>query len=60
MKHTTTTKDWPAAIAGSIPYYSPSLPMIMYGIITEENIGKLFIAYHSRIILMIVYNHHFW
>ena len=47
------------AIAGGAPLaiiIPPSLPMIMYGIITEENIGKLFIAgIIPGIILMIVY-----
>jgi len=47
------------SIAGGAPLaiiIPPSIPMIMYGIITEENIGKLFIAgIIPGIILMIVY-----
>ena len=47
------------AIAGGAPLaiiIPPSMPMIMYGIITEENIGRLFIAgFIPGIILMIVY-----
>lgn len=47
------------AIAGGAPLaiiIPPSLPMIMYGIITEENIGQLFIAgIIPGIVLMIVY-----
>lgn len=47
------------SIAGGAPLaiiIPPSIPMIMYGIITEENIGRLFIAgIIPGIILMIVY-----
>ena len=47
------------SIAGGAPLaiiIPPSLPMIMYGIITEENIGALFIAgIVPGVILMIVY-----
>ena len=47
------------AIAGGAPLaiiIPPSLPMIMYGIITEENIGELFIAgIIPGIVLMIIY-----
>ena len=47
------------AIAGGAPLaiiIPPSIPMIMYGIITEENIGELFIAgIIPGIILMAVY-----
>ena len=47
------------SIAGGAPLaiiIPPSIPMIMYGIITEENIGELFIAgIIPGIILMLVY-----
>lgn len=47
------------AIAGGAPLaiiIPPSIPMIMYGIITEENIGELFIAgIIPGIVLMIIY-----
>ena len=47
------------SIAGGAPLaiiIPPSIPMIMYGIITEENIGELFIAgIVPGIVLMIIY-----
>ena len=47
------------SIAGGAPLaiiIPPSIPMIMYGIITEENIGELFIAgIIPGIILMLIY-----